>query len=240
MSFLEPGYAQICPKDHHANTKDCPSYNVIAYGFWRLVGFFNDHEPAFTALATIVIGIFTWTLWRSTNRAGEHFRVTERAYFQLSHKGGVTFPAGEKVALTMQVKNWGRTPGTVTDQRVGPMLIMEKDGKLSGPVDYSGLEKSTSPYTFLVPTGHYNWDIGFEFTEAGVVQAILAGEITLFMVGYVDYRDQFGDRWRSGYARRYATIAGQNPLANNLSYVTAKGFNDDRHRLPGEGVDWDD
>jgi len=209
---------------------------VVVVLFW--VGTTLDAHVA-EALGSVAVAIFTGVLVWIGRRADKHFVVTERAYFQMSHRGGVEFPQGEQVTIKMQIKNWGRTPGTVTDQRLGPMLVMEKNGKLDGSVDYTGLNKSASPYTFLVPNAHYNWDIGFEFKDVGLVQAIKDGNVTLFMVGYVDYRDQFGGRWRAGYARKYTPIADQ-PAANNLSYVTTKSFNDDRARLPGEGVDWAD
>lgn len=112
---------------------------------------------------------------------------------------------------------------------------MAKDADLPAQVDYSRLKKTASPETFLVPSGRYNWSIGFEFEDQGIVQAIVDGHITLFMLGYVDYRDQFDCRWRAGYARKYTP---DHPEGNNLSYVTARGFNSDRQRLNGEGPDW--
>ena len=44
------------------------------------------------------------------------------------------------------------------------------------------------------------------------------------LLTYVDYRDAFGDRYRSGYARRYVPAAA----ANNLVFETTEGYNYDR------------
>jgi hypothetical protein len=49
------------------------------------------------------------------------------------------------------------------------------------------------------------------------------GTATLYLLGYVEYTDQFKHRHRGGYARRYE----QSRLKNNLLFVTKRGYNYD-------------
>ncbi len=113
LSFLEPGYAHICENADNPHPANCPSYNVVAFFFSRFIGLTNQYGPAITAFATIAIGFFTLTLWRSTDRAGEHYKSTERAYIQMSHHGGLEFMAGSIPTLRMQIRNRGNTPARV-------------------------------------------------------------------------------------------------------------------------------
>lgn len=198
------------------------------------------NAPLVEAMAGVAVAWFTYVLVTTAKRADEHFRVSERAYIQMSHRRGIEFIGGEKITVKMQVRNWGKTPGRVTDQRLGPILKATKNAKLTGPPDYSALKETTAPEAFLIPTGLYNWSVGFEFSEVGAAEAIKDGEATLFLIGYVDYKDEFGGRYRAGYARKYATNPEDSGDPNNLSFVPSKGFNYDRMRKPGEGNDWDD
>jgi hypothetical protein len=188
-----------------------------------------------TAIGTLAIAIFTWTLWRSTDRASEHFRASERAYMLMSHKSGLQIE-GQKIGVTMQIRNWGKTPGTVTDNVLGPVFFAGK-GRLPPKPDYN-LLRTANPEAFLAPSGKIQWTQEFEIGIPDLAE-VTAGRITLIMFGYVDYRDQFGGRFRNGYAREYGTVL--TPDGNNLGFVRdAPGYNYDRPRERGEGNDWND
>ena len=92
------------------------------------------------------------------------------------------------------------------------------------------------PSAFLVSNDSFN--VSCSLLILGDVQFnnITMGELQLFVVGYVDYVDQFRERHRSGYGRRYAHDAD----GNNLVFIDARGYNYDRVRLPGEGNDWNE
>jgi hypothetical protein len=69
------------------------------------------------------------------------------------------------------------------------------------------------------------------------VQAIKAGRLKLYIIGYVDYVDAFGSKFRSGYARVYdpAVDEGVPPAErSNLLYFPAAKYNYDRERLSDE------
>ena len=76
----------------------------------------------------------------------------------------------------------------------------------------------------------------FSITPSELEQ-VKEGTLKLYLVGYVDYMDAFGERHRGGYARIYDPQPG---LPNNLGFVTEDGYNYDRPRVEGEGRDWED
>jgi hypothetical protein len=77
---------QQCVADHRSTypgeaSKENPAYFIAAVSFWRVkiwtscTGVLIDaYREAVTAVATIVIAIFTWTLWWSTKRLAEFAR----------------------------------------------------------------------------------------------------------------------------------------------------------------------
>jgi hypothetical protein len=93
LSFLEPGYAQICDKANQAKPPDCPSYNVIAYAFWRFIGVTNDYGAAVTAIATILLAYITYGLVSLGREQSNTARTQLRAYVKLSHA-----PPGRELA----------------------------------------------------------------------------------------------------------------------------------------------
>ena len=87
---------------------------------------------------------------------------------------------------------------------------------------------------------------------AGVVtESLRAVELKmnkLWLYGYVDYIDQFGQRHRAGWARLYEPDRDDRQYypsdddfakRSNLVFVAEEGYNYDRERMPREGNDWD-
>jgi hypothetical protein len=68
----------------------------------------------------------------------------------------------------------------------------------------------------------------------------------LYVIGFVDYIDQFGERHRGGYGRRYYPAIDEmkykteadRAKRNNLHVIVQEGYNYDRLRHRGEGKDW--
>ncbi len=58
----------------------------------------------------------------------------------------------------------------------------------------------------------------------------------LWLYGFVDYTDEFGQDHRGGYARVYSdALAGRSDEMNNLVFVDKAGWNYDSPRLPDGG-----
>ena len=110
---------------------------VAAY-FVSAGQFLDAHAGAITAIATGVIGIFSFTLWHTNRQQLRHSRVVERAYVKLSHiKPGLTVKQDGKFWVQIKAKNFGQTPARVTDILLKP-LILPKNEKLPNVPDYNG------------------------------------------------------------------------------------------------------
>jgi type II secretory pathway pseudopilin PulG len=215
---------------------------------------FERHSGAVIAAFTIVLALSTIGLWRATRDlykaaeqqisvardaadaakdAAEHVRTVERAYVKLSHKTGLTSEPTGLFFVKMQAKNTGRTPATVTDMRVKPVLLSNADN-LSPEPNYERKGSDTHK-AFLVANGSAYFGDNFSITPSQLAQ-VNDGTLKLYLIGYVDYIDAFGERHRGGYARLYDP--SQPGPDNNLFFVTEDGYNYDRVRRQGEGSDW--
>jgi len=218
----------------------------------NLVEWLETHDGAITALATIAIAAFTYTLYRSTEKlwkAGEqqialaqtsaettrrvldHTRTVERAYVKISHvEPGLVFATDGTVRVTVQVKNFGRTPANVTDLILTPFVVRPRMALPEKPI-YEVTQGYPSARAFLVANDRIFTHAAFPLPE---FQQVLLGQLTLYLLGYVDYVDTFGQRHRGGYARLF--VADQKE--NNLVFITNASYNYDVPRQPGEGRDW--
>jgi hypothetical protein len=140
-------------------------------------------------------------------------RTIERAYVRLSH-----LESGIKISLlgtaegNFRIKNFGQTPAIP---------------------DYAGMEERVIR-AFLVRDDELFF---YRHFTLGDINDDLEREIqTLWFYGYIDYRDQFGERYRAGYASRYQPESA----TDNLTMEALDGYNYDRPRKPDEGHDWNE
>ena len=177
--------------------------------------------------------LLVWTLWETRRTANyahaqaESFKRSERAYVKLSHVTPGLKPDGNSHAVTMEVKNWGKTPATVTDVRIGFAIIPFGD-PLPEPRPYPSEERESFPNALLVPSEYFLLTRHIRTNPVDI-------DKQLWMFGHVDYKDAFNQRWRGGYARKYI-----DNIDNNLVRNTERRDDFDRRRQPGEGNDWND
>jgi hypothetical protein len=188
--------------------------------------FLNWSAEDYIALFTMAtLGVLAMQ-FRSMIRSNEHFRVSERAYLQISHTDGLELTSYGLVKVPLQIKNWGNTPGEVVDQCMGYYRIKAGD-KLPASPPYGELVKGPPTGAFLIPTGIMTWRQDFMLggtTPATTAKEINDGQLELYVIGYVDYRDKFGTLHRGGYARRY--IPGREG-SKNLVFVSVPNYNYD-------------
>jgi len=202
---------------------------------------------AVTGVFTVVLAVSTIMLWRATRAIGERtdaaFRTAERAYVKMSHK-----PPGLRIGhegagdyrLDLEVTNFGRTPAMVTDVLVklialppGQLLPLAPDYRLyhNPHASLKAFLVTNDTFTF---TGWWGWPILTKLI--GEIRSTTDEE--LYVVGYVNYTDAFGNRYRSGYARKYDSWQDfwdqtDDPSReiyrhrNNLVFVTQEGYNYD-------------
>ena len=110
LSFLEPGYAQICIKARRSQPPDCTSYNVVAYFLWQFVGVTNDYGAAITALATGLLAVITYKLVQLGRNQGVATQRQLRAYVFPKAVELRDFGEGETPSLIIRIQNYGSTP----------------------------------------------------------------------------------------------------------------------------------
>ncbi len=211
---------------------------------------FNDMLMASATIAlafiTFFLAIFTGKLWGATKKlvaSGENTARTElRAYVKMSHlESGLDIDSSGMCRMTVQVKNYGRTPAEVTDILLRTH-ILAKDESLPEIPDYSVMRVKKPLHAFLVTKEDFNNPEAFSMDAKNVLD-VGNGTKKLYVFGYVDYIDAFKQRHRAGYARVYRphgeTASQFFGPRNNLEFVIQEGYNYDRPRKKGEGNDWD-
>ena len=218
--------------------------------------------------ALVIVGGIQARIYASMHKSN---KAIERAYVKMSHnrpgliiddlavESASTMTGGDGISrqdirVNVKVQNAGNTPATVTYRLLqlvftdNPLPNVPAYNATDGEVVRVHLVKNESFNVFV------NWNV-----EAASVEAVRSGGMTLYMLGYVDYIDKFGERHRSGYARAYnPSIDARHPVRrvpgrvipepdreayarrNNLPFVTQPGYNYDRERKKGEGNDWDE
>jgi len=194
------------------------------------------------------LGVFGWQGFQ-LKRTVTGVKLSERAYVQMSHAApGLIFSAAvERAFVKVEVKNFGHTPAEVTDVVLkldalpGAQLLPDKP-------NYEREGPRARVRGFIVYGGHFFHDESFPTrTDVDYRTGLRLGVERLWLYGYVDYIDQFGQRRRAGYARVYnatlddrANYGSDADFANrsNLSFVPLPLYNYDRPRVHGEGNDW--
>ncbi len=87
LLFLS-GFADCCiaiwlsRRDMHETKPDhenCPSYNLAAFILIEIAKFLNEYGVALTAVATVAIALFTWTLWQSNEKMWTVTKISAEA-----------------------------------------------------------------------------------------------------------------------------------------------------------------
>ncbi|HXP29955.1 MAG TPA: hypothetical protein VN832_02615 [Stellaceae bacterium] len=204
---------------------ESPSVVARAVVRWRdlnraCVGDFTDkNQGAILALATAVIAWFTISLAQATRLIHRHSEVSERAYVKISHcPPGLTIDAENgTVKVVFRIENSGRTPADVTN--VCLYLRVVPAGSKIPP--YASPQDPPVP-AFLVVGDKifYHREFGISGPE---INHVFGATARLFVYGYVDYTDVFGQAHRGGYGRIY------DPVSEDLGFTTEGRLNYDRN-----------
>lgn len=203
--------------------------------------FLNTNSGAVTAVATVLIAAFTVVLAVATRRIYRHTVASERAYVTMSHISppGLCIKDGtSQVWVTIQVKNSGRTPATISNLVI-KVKVLQSGTLLPESPDYGREQDEPTAKAFLATNSSFEHSRKLSVSD-WEIDEVKNGTKALYVLGYVDYIDEFKQRHRGGYARRYDpirdTVASEQ--RNNLVFVTQRGYNYDRPRKKWEGHDW--
>lgn len=207
------------------------------------MNFFTMWLVVFAGLAFATAYFQYRTSQKATIAASASVEVTrnaERAYVQMSHHTPDKFDGGQafsfksgKPTVSLEVRNHGQTPATVTMFLILLHTRRKDEGWPKIPVATGKRIR-----VFLVPNAALQLAPEFdaEACKAIDIDKIKRGEDVLTLTGYVDYIDKFGAHHRAGYAR----VLDLQKSGNNLIFISEPGYNEVRPRKRGEGADWDD
>jgi hypothetical protein len=207
---------------------------LIATAFWL----------GATAFAALITAVFTGTLFLNAHHQLLHNRQVERAYVKISHPSpGIRQldPSGN-IWLEVSIKNYGKTPARVTDVVIKPVVIPHDDQLPTVP-DYTVQFEGPKPKAFLVADDEFFLSRFYKITPDERSKVVNL-QSDLYMIGYVDYTDQFDQRHRGGYARQYFPMIDAKSRyetdeefdqqkfdrRNNLLVVAQEGYNYDQVR----------
>jgi hypothetical protein len=178
---------------------------------------------AFTVALVFATLVLAWRTWQQE----QHFKVSERAYIKMSHLGpkdkqgkpALEFNDARMPSVTLKITNHGRTPGTAIETRVTSRVLPH--GQLPTR-DCSGPNTVKSAGAFLVTEDTYFISPEFPALSVEEKRAVDGGARDLWIYGYVDYVDQFRQRYPAGYGRFYHrdAISGINlvTVPSDLNY----------------------
>lgn len=126
-SFAFPPKYEICGPNQYTHAKECSQHYAGPIVFLWVMGFLDDHAGSVTAIATIFIAGFTWTLYWVT---GEAVRISKRALVDVerpyvfisnfawgkTQNKVVTEP--DYVTLHFTISNEGKIPAIIDDLQI--------------------------------------------------------------------------------------------------------------------------
>lgn len=265
QSSVIPARGEICQQNEETKEKECSVQHISLVALWQVAKFVKDFEGAITALSTVVLAVFTWRLWWSTDNlwqeaveAGKTAKIaadaakksadaataqiksviaTERAYVKLSHVGiGIVALNDYSAHANLRVKNWGKTPAVVTSVRFDGKVLTHQE-RLPIDFPYRAAAPTDIASAYLVPDEFYDVELVVPLSGDEADNLRYSRKV-LWVFGHVDYMDVVGKgQHRSGWVRTFVPrFEGEE--RDNLVYAVGDRYNYDRPRNPGEGNDW--
>jgi hypothetical protein len=192
-------------------------------------------------IAGLQLFVFGWQGWQ-LRRTVSAFIGSERAFVKMSHPSPGIVPHADTGLFwfEIEIKNFGRTPATVSDVLLN-RLVLPSGSALPDIPPYER-QSGPVPRAFLAAQEGMFYRRFYQITQEEMI-AVKDHQSDLYLIGYVDYTDQFRKKHRAGYARVYRpaiddkgdSTDAQFAARNNLMFVTQEGYNYDRVRLPAEG-----
>jgi hypothetical protein len=207
-----PTEYQVCEITN--NAEHCGSYNILFGLAWKGVLILDRYGALITALATIAIASFTYTLWRATDRlwkAGEKqieligdsskaalisAKVSERA-FKLSHSANFAFrpmriaitevKVGKPIKVNMNFHNFRN--GTA----YGVSCVVEGHVRPKGSKNFRIDFPPINHRTFIGGEDETIHSTTDEFISDEQIKGLRNGELNIYVVATVKFRDDISD-----------------------------------------------
>ncbi|HET7083282.1 MAG TPA: hypothetical protein VFI23_00815 [Rhizomicrobium sp.] len=175
---------------------------LVAGGVLRgCTGYFlHQSGEAITALATIVIALFTWTLWRVSRDQGRLTQISIddariasqrelRAY--VSAVPGKAFIKNGEFCAICRVENSGNTPAFETSC-LWTLKVGEPPGTKGINFRFSNPQNDPIP-TFVLYPGRPHSSVETVKLSDDDIASLKAGTVVIRAFGVVEYKDAFSD-----------------------------------------------
>lgn len=204
-----PKTAQLCTQDPNQKYPDCSAYDVVSYIILRATQIADAHNGLITALATIVIGIFTYTLWRTNVWLERPFVLIEALHAK--QREGEKLPENPNSWwVRFKWRNVGRSPAYIEECRVG---LIDKDLLPKIP-DYENCPIQSAQQTVRPDKFFWTREIG-----AGEPIRMKDGKPVNFVVyGRLLYTDLMGNPHKTGFAVEMSPHMPVGSTLNNDAY----------------------
>jgi hypothetical protein len=199
---------------------------------------------ALAGIALLQLFVFGWQ-GIQLRRTVDAVVRSERAFVKMSHPPPGIRPEANTGLFwfEIEIKNFGRTPATVSDVLLN-RLVLPKGDVLPAIPPYER-QSGSIPRAFLAADEGMFYRRVYQITPEEMI-AVKDHQSDLYLIGYVDYTDQFKKRHRAGYARVYRPAIDDRAsyrtdaefeARNNLAFVTQAGYNYDcpRRRWERDG-----
>jgi hypothetical protein len=152
------------------------------------------------------MAVFTVLLWFVSRdqkdlarEAIRHNQVTERAYVNVRAFVLRPLVAQEGIAVDFEIFNGGPTPATITSYRIGCWYGQGKDRPTIDAIP----NQPESVGAVLVPQDGATFAKEFSAStpDQTLIDEIQSGETRLWILGYVAYRDVFGEETKLMFGR---------------------------------------
>lgn len=225
---LIPMYGEICEKPNDVANKDCTQYYITLFAFFRLLRFLEDHNGAITALATVVIGVFTVVLAQSTNKLWEESKkatesaekaalaakssadvlpLIERAYVfaKVRFDKGVPsiFRSDGTYSFTVLFVNRGKTPAVISMLR-GYATVADVP-----PIQLNTIPRPAAeplPEGLVIASGNAFSQTVMAHITNDDLRDLNDRSRRLYCVGLIKYRDILGEDRETGFCWEYRLV----------------------------------
>jgi hypothetical protein len=197
----------------------CPAFHSVLFSFF---GFLEDHSEAVTAVATLAIAVFTWTLWQSSEKmwgatkiaaeaaqkSADVIPAIERPYVFIKEMIAEV-PAGQYAppshllprygTVEASFFNYGRTPANVAEVAIFVRIL---DHLPTGADETHILANADTRSTIEVIIGP---DKEWSLPSARCIEPISEFGVgkALYCWGYLKYRDIFGKVHPTYFCRQF-------------------------------------
>ena len=200
---LIPAHYRICETNQYTGHEYCTPHQILSFALIKLGKFIDASGAAITALATIAIAAFTWTLKKATDRlwdAGEkqlrHIEASSkhelRAYLHVNDVIISLMNTEYNPNIQVIIQNYGQTPAR-------KMLHTYRCEAMDRPRERDFTLDNVIPHELadLGPTQHVYSTTSYPIERWAEEKAFVRDRIKSFFVfGRIDYFDAFDEpRW---------------------------------------------